>query len=98
MIIDKKTTIRCCNLCGLPLPNELWHLNLDENIFSPMDAKAKVDFTPEQLIIIGIALENWLVNDTCISLNGKYGKPFIDKKLNSKTFLERLTEASKISA
>ena len=20
------TTIRCCNLCGLPLPNEPWHI------------------------------------------------------------------------
>lgn len=47
MIIDKKctcgskstgdTTIRCCNLCGLPMPNEPWHFNLDENIFSQVE-------------------------------------------------------------
>jgi hypothetical protein len=66
----------------------------------PMDAEVKVnfaEFTPKQLQIIGIALENWLVEDTCISTNGKGGKPFIDKALNSKTFFERLEEASKIS-
>lgn len=51
MIIDKKctcgskstgnTTIRCCNLCGLPLPNEPWHFNLDENIFSRVEKPVK---------------------------------------------------------
>lgn len=51
MIIDKKctcgnkstgnTTIRCCNLCGLPLPNEPWHFNLDENIFSRVGKPVK---------------------------------------------------------
>lgn len=55
------------------------------------------EFTPKQLNIIGIALENWLIEDTCISTNGKGGKPFIDKAINSKTFFERLTEASKFS-
>lgn len=31
------TTIRCCNLCGLPLPTEPWHFNLPDNIFSPVE-------------------------------------------------------------
>ena len=54
MIIDKKctcgskstgnTTIRCCNLCGLPIPNEPWHFNLDENIFSQVEKPVMLNF------------------------------------------------------
>ena len=52
MIINKKcdcgnkstgnTTIRCCNLCGLPIPTGPWHFNLAEDIFNWAGAMPKI--------------------------------------------------------
>lgn len=52
MIINKKcdcgnkstgnTTIRCCNLCGLPIPTEPWHFNLEEDIFNQAGAMPEI--------------------------------------------------------
>lgn len=79
MIIDKKctcgskstgnTTIRCCNLCGLPLPNEPWHFSLDENIFSRVEKPVK-PANGDTIKIINEFFDDYLLDkDNCFYID-----------------------------